>query len=206
MALMPQGRRQQYSALAVVLFVVGFYLFWVYLYTPGVEDLAVEQERLERLETSNRNAQITAARGGQNLEDQTALYERHVRALEQLVPASEEVSELLRTLTTQSRSMAVDVNLIEPQPNQPGEFYTKEIYQLRVIGEYHDVGRFLTTVASLPRIITPVDLQLLPLRENENTQRLLEFESPVQATFRIETYTLPPDAEPQAAVGEGAQG
>lgn len=206
MALMPQGRRQQYSALAVILLVGGFYVFWTYLYTPSVEDLAVQQERLERLEASNRNAQITAARGGQNLEDQTALYERHVRALEQLVPASEEVSELLRTLTTQSRSLGVDVNLIEPQPNQPGEFYTKEIYQLRVIGEYHDVGRFLTTVASLPRIITPVDLQLVPLQPNEYTERLLQFESPVQATFRIETYTLPPDVEPQAQVGEGAQG
>lgn len=201
MALMPKQRKQQGAALAVVLLAALFYAFWVYVHTPAQVELDAERARLERLESSNRNAQITAARGGQNLEEQTALYERHVRALEQLVPASEEVPELLRDLTMQTRALEVDLNLIQPQPDQPGEFYTKEIYTLRVIGEYHNVARFLTAVASLPRIITPVDVQMARLPANASTS-LLQYESPVQATFRIETYVLPTSTAPGAALGE----
>jgi len=205
MALLPKEPKQQRAFVVILAAAALFYVFWEYLYTPAQADLQVLQSRLERLESSNRAAQITAARGGRNLEEQMALYERHVRALEQLVPASEEVPELLRNLTTQTRSLNVDLNLIEPQPDQPGEFYTKQVYTLRVIGEYHNVGRFLTSIASLPRIITPVDLQMTQLQQNSNTG-LLEYEAPVQATFRIETYVLPSSEEPSADMGSQVGG
>jgi type IV pilus assembly protein PilO len=205
MAIMPQGGKQQRAALAVVALVVGFYAYWTYVRAPAEAELGATRARLERLVSANRNAQITAARGGQNLEEQTALYERHVRALEELVPASEEVPQLLRDLTMQTRALGVDLNLIEPQPDQPGEFYTKESYTLRVIGEYHNVGRFLTAVASLPRIITPVNLQMSRLQPTPQTA-LLGYRAPVQATFRIETYVLPMSADPGADVGEGVGG
>lgn len=202
MAVLPQGPKQQRAFIVIVLAAGLFYAFWEYLYTPAVAELDTQQARLERLETSNRNAQITAARGGQNLEEQTALYERHVRALEELVPASEEVPRLIRDLTALTRTLGVEMNAINPEPRQPGEFYTKEIYALRVIGEYHDVGRFLTAVASMRRIITPVGMQMRLLPANENTA-LLDYESPVQADFRIETYVLPASTAPEAAMGEG---
>jgi type IV pilus assembly protein PilO len=203
MAVMPQGSKQQRAFIAIVLAAGLFYAFWQYLYTPALADLEVTQARLERLETSNRNAQITAARGGQNLEEQTALYERHVRALEELVPASEEVPRLIRDLTARARALGVEMNAINPEPRQPGEFYTKEIYGMRVIGEYHDVGHFLTAVASMPRIITPAGVQIRVLTQNENTA-LLGLTAPVQVDFRIETYVLPASSAPGAEMGAGS--
>lgn len=203
MAMMPQGRTQQYALLAIMLAGGLFYLFWTYVHTPALAELDTRRARLERLETSNRNAQITAARGGQNLEEQTALYERHVRALEELVPASEEVPRLIRDLTALTRSFGVEMNAINPEPQQPGEFYNKEIYALRVIGEYHDVGRFLAAVASMRRIITPVGMQVQRLPANQNTA-LLGYEAPIQADLRIETYVLPASSEPGATMGEGS--
>lgn len=203
MAIMPQGRTQQYALLAIMLAGGLFYAFWTYVHTPAMAELDTERARLERLETSNRNAQITAARGGQNLEEQTALYERHVRALEELVPASEEVPRLIRDLTALTRSFGVEMNAINPEPQQVGEFYNKEIYAIRVIGEFHDVGRFLTAVASMRRIITPVGMQVQQLPSNQNTA-LLGYEAPIQADLRIETYVLPASSEPGATMGEGS--
>lgn len=202
MAIMPQGRTQQFALVAIIVAAGLFYGFWTYVHTPTVAEIDTQRARLERLETSNRNAQITAARGGQNLEEQTALYERHVRALEELVPASEEVPRLIRDLTALTRSFGVEMNAINPEPRQPGEFYTKEIYAIRVIGEYHNVGRFLTAVASMRRIITPRGMQVQQLQQNANTA-LLGFESPIQADLRIETYVLPASSEPEANMGEG---
>jgi type IV pilus assembly protein PilO len=202
MAIMPQGPKQQRAFVAIVVAGGLFYAFWQYVHTPAVAELDTQQARLERLETSNRNAQITAARGGQNLEEQTALYERHVRALEELVPASEEVPRLIRDLTALTRSFDVEMNAINPEPSQPGEFYSKEIYAIRVIGDYHDIGRFLTAVASMRRIITPVGMQVQLLPQNQNTA-LLGYEAPIQADLRIETYVLPASSEPGANMGEG---
>jgi Tfp pilus assembly protein PilO len=58
---------------------------------------------------------------------------------------------------------------------------------MRVIGEYHDVGQFLTTVASLARIITPVDVSVAPFVNDD----LIEYDSGIVVDFEIETYVLP---------------
>lgn len=186
MALIPQEPRQQKALIAIIVAAGGFYLFFDYWRGPAQEALVLEQERLERLETQNRAAQVRALQK-ERLEQQAAVYERYVRRLEQLVPAEEEVPALLRDITAEARRLNVDLNLIEPQADELGAYYTKQTYNMRVIGEYHDVGRFLTTIASLPRIITPVDVAMEPFENSE----LLEYDSGVVVEFKIETYVLP---------------
>lgn len=186
MALIPRDPKHQKALIAIVLALGGFYLFWDYWRAPAQEALLLQQERLERLESQNRAAQVRALQK-ERLEQQAAVYERYVRRLEQLVPAEEEVPALLRDITAEARRLNVDLNLIEPQADELGAYYTKQTYNMRVIGEYHDVGRFLTTIASLPRIITPVDLSMGPF-ENDD---LVQYDSGVIVEFRIETYVLP---------------
>jgi len=197
MALIPQEPRQQKALVAILLAAGLFYLFFEYWRAPALEALTLDQERLERLESQNRAAQVRALQK-ERLEQQAAVYERYVRRLEQLVPAEEEVPALLRDITAEARRLDVDLNLIEPQTDQPGTYYTKTAYTLRVIGEYHDVGRFLTTIASLPRIITPVNVSMETF---ENTP-LLEYDSGVSVDFEIETYVIP-SAPPSASAGPG---
>lgn len=200
MAVIPQDPKQQrwlIGALAALALAYVFNSFW---YTPQREEVTVMEERLERLETQNRQAQITAARGGRDLEERMALYERHVLQLEALIPAGEEVPALLRDIAAEARRVNVDLESFNPEPDQPGEFYTRQSYQLRAIGEYHEVARFLTSIASLPRIITPVDLDVTPFSDPQN---VTDFESAVVAAFRIQTYVLPAagSGPPPAAVG-----
>lgn len=200
MALIPQDPRQQKLLIVLVLLLGGFYAFWEYLYTPQREEVTAAEARLESLQSQNRSAQVIAARGGRELEDRMQLYERHVRRLEQLIPAGEEVPALLNDLNDEARRMDVELYGIDPEPSQPGAFYTRETYSLRVLGEYHNIGRFLTAVASLPRIVTPVELSLSQFDDQEG---ITDFAYPVEVNFRIETYVLP---EPQAPLPESAQG
>lgn len=200
MALIPQEPRQQKLLVVLVLLLGGFYAFWEYLYTPSREEVTADEARLESLESQNRSAQVIAARGGRELQDRMELYERHVRRLEQLIPAGEEVPALLNDLNDEARRVDVELFGIEPEPSQPGDFYTRETYSLRVLGEYHNVGRFLTSIASLPRIVTPVELSLVPY---DDAGGITDFAFPVEATFRIETYVLP---DPQDLPPEPAEG
>jgi len=74
-------------------------------------------------------------------------------------------------------------------------------YEMNAIGDYHNVARFLAEIASLPRIVTPVELTVEPFQQ---PTLYPELEAPVLASFRIETYVLPEAAPvpPPAAGGE----
>jgi type IV pilus assembly protein PilO len=193
MALIPDDPRQRTALVAVILAAGLFYLFWSYWYTPAKTELEQLTSRLEQLEANNRRAQLAAARGGAELEARLAVYERHVDQLEQLIPQSEEVPALLNAISAEARRANLnrgDIATMRPEPDEAGAFYTKHSYVIEVIGDYHDIGRFLTAVASLTRIITPVDVEIVPF-QGDRSMLDPELEAPLTARLRIQTFILP---------------
>jgi type IV pilus assembly protein PilO len=177
--------------------------FNMYYLTPATDENDVVRDRLESLDIQNRQAQVIIARGGvDELRRRMDQYTRHVDRLEELIPGREEVASLLNDIQGQARQTDVDVLGLDPEPPAPAGPYTRTSYQMTVVGEYHDVGRFLTRIASLSRIVTPVDVEV-SIYGNPQSRPDMEF--PVQATFRIETYVLPDQsALPAALPGDGA--
>ena len=116
-----------------------------------------------------------------------ALYERHIAQLEQLIPESAEVRALMEEISTVEREVGVTVDMMRPEAEEPGDFYTKQTFEMRVFGEFHDVARFLTRIASLSRILTPIDVSV----EEFNDPRALSFDAPVVVNFRFQTYVIP---------------
>jgi type IV pilus assembly protein PilO len=165
--------------------------FTMYYKAPRNEANDVVRDRIESLDIQNRQAGVILARGGADLEERMALYERHVARLEELIPAQEEVPALLDDIQARARSVDVDVLSLDPEPTEAAGPYNRTGYAMTVVGEYHSVARFLTAIASLPRIVTPVQVELERYPTPETHRDL---ESPVQASFRIETYVLPDQA------------
>jgi type IV pilus assembly protein PilO len=199
MAILPQDPKQQKALGAIILVIGALYAFHTYWYTPRITQIEETETRVEELTTRNRNAQVSAARGGADLEERIALYQRHMVELERLIPQSEQVPQLMRTVTAEARASGVSLSTLQPEPSQPGEHYTRQTWSVTAYGEYDDVGRFLTSIASLPRIATPVDLDLAPYAQPEGVG--LTYENPVLAQFRIELYVLPERLGPQAETG-----
>ena len=125
--------------------------------------------------------------------------------LERLIPQSEEVAALLNEISAAARQSGVSDPEMRPEPNEVGAFYTKETYEIEVVGEFHDIGRFLTRIASLPRIITPKDLELVPYQGDESFLDP-ETEAPLTARLRIQTFILPDYADPAPIEGSGVEG
>ncbi len=190
MALIPDDPKQKNALVVGLLFVVGLYLVNTYWRADKLAEVVQGESRLEALENSNRTAEIIAARGGTALQERMVVYERHIAQLEALIPLEEQVASLLNDLTLLQRELGVQLDLIRPEPAEPSNFYTKQTYSLRVIGEYHDVSRYITRVASMERIITPIDLSLSVFAASA---RFRDYESPVQAEFRIQTYVIASD-------------
>ena len=190
MALIPDDPKQKNALVIGLLFLVALYFVNSRWRKPKLDDVVALESRLEVLETNNQRAAVIAARGGTDLEERMTLYERHIAQLEELIPQEEQVAALVLSLTQVAGQVGVELDLLRPEPSEPSDFYTKQTYSLRVIGEFHDVARFVTRVASLERIITPIDMDVTIFGQ---PQRFGELESPVQATFRIQTYVIATD-------------
>lgn len=198
MKLIPEKKNQQAAFFAIILAVGAMYGFYQYWYTNRQDELAAMEARLEQLEDQNRRAQIVATRGGKELEEKLALYERHLLRLEQLIPESEEVPALLNSMAVEARQNRVELALMRPEEPLIGEYYTTRSFNIGVMGEYHDVGRFLTAIASLPRIVTPVDLDMSVSTRSSNRDEDDASKAPVLAQFNIKTYVIPPAVAEQS--------
>jgi len=206
MALLPSEPKQRNALVIGVLAVALSYAFYAYWYTPRKAEVADLETQLGQLDFNNRTAEIISARGGTELQERLALYERHVGHLERLIPQQEEFVALLNDITAESRRQGVMLTSLSPEPEEVGAFYTKESYEIQVVGDFHDLGRFLGTIASLPRIVTPMDLDLTPFEGDEELLSM-EFDAPLVASLRIQTYILPAfGAAPPVEVGEGQEG
>jgi len=193
----PVQRKWMLGGLLILAAVIPFRM---YILTPRQAVNAELQGEVERLEAENRRASVLSAQGGGDLEERMALYERHVAKLEELIPGVEEVATLADEIASQGRITGVTIDRMVPEPREPGVYYDRSSYEMAVIGEYHGVARFLTRVASLSRIVTPVEVDVQLFGQ---PQRFPAMESPVLATFRIETYVLPDPAAAPPAQGPG---
>ena len=190
----PIQRNWMVGGLVFLLLIVPYNM---YLLGPRQEDNLELQGRVESLETVNRRASVLAAQGGGDLQERLALYEAHVAQLEELIPGREEVPALIDDISTRARMLDVDLRDLQPQPREPGEHYDRTSYNMAAVGEYHNVARFLTEIASLSRIVTPTQVEVAPFGQ---PQQYRDLETPVQAIFRIETYVLPePSSDPAPA-------
>jgi Tfp pilus assembly protein PilO len=203
MALLPQEPKQQRALLGLIVAIAAAGLFWNYWETPEREEIATVTERVEALEAQNQAARIAAARGEEGLEENLATFERHIARLEELVPREQDLPRLISDLNLQADRLDLEPMGFFTNPEQPGVAYTRRTFDMSWVGEYHDVGRFLASIASLERIITPIQLQLsVP----DDVTLFPDYEAPVLAEFTISTYVLPPPGQALPMDSTGVEG
>ncbi len=203
MPLLPtdEKSRQQLRYLLIALPLLAAGAFWYLVYNDRKTEIATLTTQVEELQTKNDAAKALAARGGPELRKKVALYEQHVSRLEELIPKSEEVPDLLHDITMRAEESGVDLNLMRPEKSTAVDFYTRQVYSMSVMGPYEGVGRFMAAVGSLPRIVTPIHLKLLPRAELDRSGAVR-----LQAEFQIMTFVAPEGGSasaPAAPVKDG---
>lgn len=186
----PQQRKQLlYGAVVLALLAFGFY---DRIYSPRTAETAVMQTRLETLESVNQRSRAITRGSQGEVDEQLALYRQQLELAEGLIPSIEELPELLDAISAEAQRTGVELTLIQPVGATQEQYYTRRVYDLAVVGPYHAIGEFLTRVASLPRIVTPTNLTVIP-REEPAPPSGTRPAGPVQleARFSIETYVIP---------------
>lgn len=187
----PDDPKQRNAGLVGLVLLALIYPYNSFYHSGKRAEVTVLQDSLEALEQQNLRAQVLAARGGGQIEETMAEFERHVARLEELIPAGEEVAQLLNDITQRARQVNVRMNDIQPETPEGVGMYERRAYSISFIGEYHNVARLLADIASMPRIVRPVELNVEPYPQPD---QFPQFTAPILATFRIETYVLPQGA------------
>jgi type IV pilus assembly protein PilO len=196
MALLPEDPRDQYKLLGFIALVAVGVLGYLYVLSPRAESLTELEQRIEMVEMANQLAEARM----ENLDavrEELELGERQFAMLERLVPAEGEVPAIYESIAGESQTLGLE--LINVTPEDPvadsAGYFMHQRWSMQVEGEYHDVGEFLTRVASLSRIVRPEVEEIRPTRETNSGRQI------VTVRFQLETFVLPPGGSPVSREG-----
>lgn len=97
----------------------------------------------------------------QQLEEMEDMLEVMLRQL----PSRTEMPELLVDISQTALGAGIENELFEPRAEVTRDFYAEQPINIRMVGTYHQFGEFVSTVASLPRVVilTIQDISLQPV-------------------------------------------
>jgi type IV pilus assembly protein PilO len=203
MALLPANQRDQVMVIVCVVALGLAGVYYMYLWSPKNEELAIAQARIDTLTVQNETARREMARGNAGrLRQEADEYARMLSLMRQLVPTANEVPTLLDQISTAARRVGLDIGGVEPLGIVPGDVFDTHKFNLSVTGSYHRIAEFLANVGSLTRIVAPMNLQLAPTAKDMTKMRIVPGESILDAKFEIQTYV----AKTAASVTGGGGG
>jgi type IV pilus assembly protein PilO len=157
---------------ASVKFIAGLALFIAIValgYNFHLKDLQAQFELQQSEEFSLKEQFSSKAYQAANLDaykEQMQEMEVSFGALLKQLPSDTEVPGLLEDITRTGLGSGLEFEEIKLLPEVTQQFYIELPIQIKVVGAYHDLATFVSGVASLPRIVTLHDFDLVPVESD----------------------------------------
>jgi len=124
---------------------------------------------------------------------------RSFGAMLRQLPSKTEVEALLVDISQTGLESGLEFELFKPENEKPAEFYAELPIKIKVTGNYHEFGKFVSDVAGLSRIVTLQDFSIMPMKGKKKSQNVLEME------ITAKTYRYLEEGEgPAIAAKKGA--
>ena len=89
--------------------------------------------------------------------------ERSFGAMLRQLPGKTEVPNLLVDISQTGLAAGLQEKLFQPAGEQSKGFYAELPIKIRLVGNYHEFGTFVSGIAALPRIVTLHDIVITPV-------------------------------------------
>jgi len=142
-----------------------------------IKDQRADLANRERQETQLRQEFQEKQRKAASLE----IYERQLsdmrtmlRTLLRQLPSKTEMPDLLVDISQTALAAGIETELFEPRTEQIQDFYAEQPISIRMTGQYHQFGNFVSGVASLSRVVilTMQDISLEPVEGRPGILRM----------------------------------
>jgi type IV pilus assembly protein PilO len=175
----------------VLILVAGYFVF----YKDQLDNLDAQEKKETELKTTFLEKKKLAV----NLEayqQQRAEIEQSFGALLKQLPTRSEMDALLIDINQAGLGRGLQFDLFKPSAAETTtEFYAERPINLKVVGNYHDLGAFASDVAKLPRIVLLNDLKVDLAKEGALS---------MEAVARTYRYLDPDEVAAQRKVAKGA--
>ena len=193
----------RYTLLTVVLILVlvaGYFLL--------IEDKTIEIDQSRQQELVLKEDFEFKQQKAANLE----AYEQQLADMQELLetmfrqlPSKTEMDKLLVDVSQTALAAGIDVQLFEPQAEAFQDFYAERPILIRMLGDYHEFGEFVSGVAALPRVVILTMHDISLTRAGANQSRYGNSEGRLILEGRVKTYRYVDEEELSEISGEQAQ-
>ncbi len=151
----PWARVAAVVLVAVLLVAAGGW----FIIKPDYDQIQREkaQEQTLRQELDNKQKKVAAIDA---YREQLKEMERQFGDMLKQLPSRAEVANLLNDISQKRVEASLEEELFQPQGEVPKEFYAAIPNKVVLVGDYHEMGSFVSAVAALPRIVTIEDVDI----------------------------------------------
>lgn len=158
----------------VAVIALGWYFYW----SSQLEELEAGVQEEEQLKAAYK-VKIQQAVNLEGLRKQKEQVGEYVATLEKQLPSKAEMDALLSDINQAGLGRGLQFELFRPGQVVVKDYYAELPIDIKISGNYHDIGAFTSDIANLPRIVTLNNLQLASV----NKDNVLVLEA-VAKTFR----------------------
>jgi len=177
------------AAVIVIVFIaVSFAGIWFTIVKDKAPALtraeAVEQELRVTFENKQRKAANYDA-----YKAQLSQIEQSFGTMLRQLPGETEIPSLIVDISQTGLASGLQEKLFQPQAEIPKDFYAEKPIKIRLSGGYHEMAKFVSGVAALPRIVTLHDIVITS--EDQGVYDSLSLEVTAQTYRYIEEADTP---------------
>lgn len=185
--------------LLAIILLIGYFL----LIKAKTEQLELVQNLELGLRAEFEQKQAKAA-NLEAYETQLAEMQELLETMFRQLPSRTEMDKLLVDVSQTALGAGIDVQLFQPNAEAYHDFYAERPISVRMLGDYHQFGEFVSGVASLPRVVilTMHDIALRRATDRDigvsgNDGRLI-----LEGTVKTYRYIDEDEAAERAQAGE----
>ena len=162
------------AMLIAIIFVVvtagGYYYFVVESQWSVLERVKLEEKELRiTFERKQRKAANFSA-----YHEQLQEMEREFGAMLRQLPGKTEVPSLLVDISQTGLGAGLEEKLFQPSSEIRKDFYAELPIKIRLTGGFHELGKFVSGIAALPRIVTLHDIEIKPRNQDTLGELVLD--------------------------------
>ncbi len=171
---------------------LGWYFYW----DGQLEELSMGEQEEQRLREAYKS-KVQQAVNLEALRKQKEQVGEYVATLEKQLPSKAEMDALLSDINQAGLGRGLQFELFKPGQVVVKEYYAELPIDIKITGNYHDVGAFTSDIANLPRIVTLNNLNVTTGRSGSLT---------LDATAKTYRYLDPEELAAQRKAKEPAKG
>jgi type IV pilus assembly protein PilO len=165
------------SILFLILVALGYWFLW----GPELDEFdqaKAKEEELRQVFLTKKAQAVKIDAYKQQMID----IEKTFGALLKQLPDKSQMDGLLTDINQAGLGRGLEFDLFKPGQEVAADFYAEMPIQIKIKGNYHDIGAFATDISKLSRIVTLNDLSIAPLNK-DSKDSVLTMEA-VAKTYR----------------------